>query len=787
MANENSLVSRGDLFIENYGTQLLRWRWLVISLFLITVLVTSSGARFLQIRGDYRYNFGDNNPQLNAFEEIQDIYAKNDQVLFALMPKDGNVFTPRTLSAVHKLTESAWQLPYSSRVDSISNFQHSYARNDELIVENLIEDPTQLDIKRLVEIQQVVLAEPLLKGRLISPDSSATGINITIQLPDDTGSHEVEVIEKAETLLAELEAQYPDITFALTGGVALSSAINRLAEWDFKTLTPLMYLVLLVMMIFFLRSVWATLGTILITGASAASAIGVAGWLEIPMTPQASMAPTVILTVAIADGIHISVSLAQSMQKGLNKRTAIIESLRLNMGPVFLTSLTTGIGFLSLNFGDSPPFSDLGNITTIGVAFAWLYSVSALPAFMAVSPYKAPRTNRGLSMSALADFLVRRRKRVLFLSATLTFFAAASIPRIELNDMFLDFIEPSVRFRSDTDLVRENLTGIYLHDYSVSSGKAEGISDPEYLRYIDDFAIWLREQPEVLHVSVLSDIMRRLNKNMNFDQMEAYVLPKRADLSAQYLLLYEMSLPYGLDLNNTINIDKSSTKIGVTFNDLSAKELRNLDSKALVWLTENKPNSDPPFGAGTAMMFAHLSERNISGMIKGTGIAFALISLTLMLALQSFRLGILSLIPNLVPTVIAFGIWSLLVGKVGFTVSMVTACSLGLIVDATVHFLSKYRRALKTDGATVESSIRYALETVGNALWIVFLILVVGFSVLTISPFQPNTVMGQLIAITIGSAIIADFFLLPTLLLTLGQSDSPTRHIPEGTSQDSIP
>ena len=319
-------MNSGDQLAEAYAIRILRWRWLAITAFILAVLLMASGARFLQIRGDYRYNFGENNPQLKAFEEIQAIYSKNDNVLFALVDPGGDVFNPRTLEAVHRLTEAAWQLPYSSRVDSITNFQHSFARGDELIVETLVEDLELLNEPRLISIRQIVLNEPLLNGRLISPDAAATGVNVTVQLPDDTLSHEVEVLKEAEELLAKIKKEFPEITFALTGAVALSSTINRLAESDFKNLTPLMYLVLVIMMIIFMRSVWATLGTILVTGASAASALGLAGWLGIPMTPQASLAPTIILTVAIADGIHISVSVAQSMQRGLPKRCLLYTS-----------------------------------------------------------------------------------------------------------------------------------------------------------------------------------------------------------------------------------------------------------------------------------------------------------------------------------------------------------------------------------------------------------------------------------------------------------------------------
>ena len=230
-------MNSGDQLAEAYAIRILRWRWLAITAFILAVLLMASGARFLQIRGDCRYNFGENNPQLKAFEEIQAIYSKNDNVLFALVDPGGDVFNPRTLEAVHRLTEAAWQLPYSSRVDSITNFQHSFARGDELIVETLVEDLELLNEPRLISIRQIVLNEPLLNGRLISPDAAATGVNVTVQLPDDTLSHEVEVIKETEALLAKIKKEFPEITFALTGAVALSSTINRLAESDFKNLT----------------------------------------------------------------------------------------------------------------------------------------------------------------------------------------------------------------------------------------------------------------------------------------------------------------------------------------------------------------------------------------------------------------------------------------------------------------------------------------------------------------------------------------------------------------------
>ena len=285
---------------------------------------------------------------------------------------------------------------------------------------------------------------------------------------------------------------------------------------------------------------------------------------------------------------------------------------------------------------------------------------------------------------------------------------------------------------------------------------------------------WLRDQPEVDHVSSITDTMKRLNRNLHGDDDAWYRLPDERELAAQYLLLYEMSLPYGLDLNNQVDIRKAATKVTATVENMTSRELRDFDERAAAWIAEHMPPSVEASASGVAFMFANLSRRTTEGMVRGTTIAFTLIALILIVSLRSVGLGLLSLVPNVTPVLIAFGVWALLVGRVGIVFSVVASTSLGIIVDGTVHFLSKYLRARRLDGAAPEDAVRYALATVGSALWVSFLILVAGFAVLTLSTFTPNGQIGLLMAITIGAALLADFLLLPTLLLALDRGGRAT-------------
>jgi len=265
----------------------------------------------------------------------------------------------------------------------------------------------------------------------------------------------------------------------------------------------------------------------------------------------------------------------------------------------------------------------------------------------------------------------------------------------------------------------------------------------------------------------LTDIMKRLNKNMHADNDDYYRLPDEHDLSAQYLLLYELSLPYGLDLNDRINIDKSATRITATLGDVDTIQTRNFMHEAENWLRDHAPEYMRAKATGATQMFSYISKRNIESMLKGNVIAVSLIALILMLALRSWRLGLLSLIPNAVPVLVTLGIWALTVGMVGMPVAIITVTSLGIVVDDTVHLLTKYLRAYCEQGMTQHDSIRYSMNTIGRAVTINTVILAAGFSILAMSSFKVNMETGVLTAMAVIVALILDFLLLPALLCSL--------------------
>jgi len=757
-------------FERRFGETVIRYRWLVIVVSLLLVGLLASGAKNLSMTTNYRVFFSEDNPQRLAFEALENTYAKNDNIMFVLAPKDGNVFTRRNLRAVFELTERAWQIPYSSRVDSLSNFQHTRAEGDDLIVEDLVEDPEALDAERLAGIRRIALDEPLLKRRLVSDRGHVTAVNVTLQLPGvDEVRETPEAVAYARRLKDEIEQAYPDIRVYLTGMVIMNNGFSEASMHDMRTLVPLSFAIMMFMLLLMLRGFAGTVMTMVVIIMSIIAAMGAGGHIGFPITPPTATAPTIILTVAIANSVHVLVTFYHNMREGMDRIEAMIESLRINLQPVFLTSVTTAIGFLSMNFSDVPPFNHLGNLVAIGVLMSFLLAVTFLPAVISLLPVKVRvhHEKGDRLMIWLGDFVVRHRGRLLPGMVLLVVALVAFLPRNELNDVFLEYFDQSIPFRQATDFTVENLTGMYLLDYSIESGEPGGISNPEFLREVDAFADWFRAQPETIHVNVITDILRRLNRNMHGDDDEWFRLPESRELAAQYLLMYEMSLPYGLDLNNQINVDKSATRMIVTLQTLSTNEMLALERRADQWLSGHRRHIRQAVASGPTLMFAHIGKRNIISMLGGTTVALVLISLIMILALSSVKLGLTSMVPNLVPAAMGFGIWGIFVGEVGLGLSVVTSMTLGIVVDDTVHYMTKYRRARTEKGYNAEQAVRYAFTSVGRALLVTSIVLIAGFMVLAFSDFKLNSGMGLLTALVIGLALLADFLLLPSLLMKI--------------------
>ncbi|MGB1221932.1 MAG: efflux RND transporter permease subunit, partial [Alcanivoracaceae bacterium] len=477
--------------------------------------------------------------------------------------------------------------------------------------------------------------------------------------------------------------------------------------------------------------------------------------------------PIIIMTIAVADCVHILVSYFFATEHGLKKHDAIVESLRVNLRPVFITSLTTVIGFMTMNFSDVPPFNVLGNAAATGVAIAFVLSVTLLPALMAVLPLHTRKTDiEGAGrMTPFAHHVMNHRRAYTWGVGGLAILMLALAPNNEVNDQFVKYYDESREFRYSTDFANEHLSSVYDITYTLAT-EPDGIYEPDYLRQVEAFEQYLLAQPEVVNVQSIAHTFRRLNKSMHGDDPAWYKLPEDRELAAQYFLLYEMSLPFGLDASNQISFDKSASRVQITLKEQTTQEMLDLEDKYSAWLAQNTPDLtvNP---AGVMLMFSHIGVENAASMIAGTVFALLMMSLVIGIALRSVKMGMVSLVANVVPAGMAFGVWSLYSGQVGLSIAVAIGMTLGIVVDNTVHLLSKFQLSLNEKSPRPEDAVVYAFSHVGVALLICNCVLVAGFMILSQSDFKLNGDLGLFTSLTFVLALVVDFLLVPPLLLKL--------------------
>ncbi|PQJ65898.1 RND transporter [Vibrio jasicida] len=764
--------------------------WVLLATVLLVIFATIGGKN-LYFRGDYNIFFDGTNKQLLAFDEIQTTFAKTDNLAIVIAPDNNDVFTPETLQLVQNLTVDSWQVPYSSRVDSIANYQHTEAIEDDLLVEDLLYEDYELTSARIAKVKHIALTEPVIKNALISEKGDVTIVNITVQLPEVDKTAEVqEVMNHINRMIEQYQQNYPNVEFHKAGIIAMNYAFMTAAQEDSSTLVPTMLLVILVFLTIMLRSFLSVIATLVVIIGSVIATMGLSGWAGMFLSTATVNVPTLVMTLAVADCVHVIATMRQSMQNGFSKAHSIERSIALNFMPILITSVTTAIGFLMMNMSDSPVLRDFGNLSALGVMIACFLSVTLLPALLKLLPIRIKQNtskNGSDFMDKLGDFVVTNRKALLPLSVLVIVVSASLIPLNKVNDESVKYFDSRSDFRQAADFMEERISGMTNISIAIKTNESQGIADPIFLNSIGRFTDWLRAQPETDHVATLTDVYKRLNKNMHADDDAYYSLPQDRELAAQYLLLYEMSLPYGLDLNNQINVDKSSIKMVLTVDNLGSVELVDLENRIYAWFANNAPQYEV-VASSPSLMFAHIGETNMASMLSTLPITLVLISALLIFALRSLKLGLISLVPNIAPAVIGFGLWALISGEINLGLSVVVTLTLGIVVDDAVHFLSKYQRARK-EGQTAEQAVRYAFHTVGRALWITTVVLVAGFSVLAMSSFRLNADMGQLSAIVIFIALVVDFLFLPTLLMLFDKeayAQNKTINNPDTDSQKSV-
>jgi uncharacterized protein len=542
---------------------IVRRPWRVLLVALVVAATAACGISRVRISHDTRVSSARKTLTTRALQATKIPLAGVIILFFAIAPADGTIFSRKALEALTTLTLAAWEIPHARRVTSLSNFHYIYSDADVLASQSLFDDPGSLTEADLADIKRRALTEGALDQRLISSAGHVAGVFVSLEMPIGGIGVEPLVAEAAHRAAQSIRDQYPDIDVRLTGSVMLAEAFGEASRQNLRTLVPLMFLVMVVVLWLAIRSFVGLGGAVLVILLAVATGVGLAGWLGIQLTAVSVSGPGLIVTLAVADCVHLLRAMLYRMRSGHAKMDAIVDAMRCNIRAVFLTSVTTAIGFFCLNFSESPPFRDLGNIVGIGVTAAFGFAIFFLPAWMAVLPFpqlaEGKESEEHKRMACFGAWVARRHRGILVGVCLLSGVTLLGLPRIELNDAFIESFDHSFAVRRDTDFMINSLGGADTLEYTFDSGQSGGVADPGYLSRLDQFASWQRTQPRVVSVHTLADVLKRVNRE--FLGLAEDQLPETREVAAQLLFLYELALPPELNLGAWINIDRSSSRV----------------------------------------------------------------------------------------------------------------------------------------------------------------------------------------------------------------------------------
>lgn len=753
---------------KDFAKLLIKYRYLSIGLVLIVVCILATGLTKLTFNPDLETYFPEGHPAVIRYNEIDDMFIPTDNLIIAVHSNEGTLFNGDSLKVIEELTRKSWTIPYSVRVDSLTNYSYVKSVNDDLIVEPFIEEAEKKSIEFIEKRKDLVAGEDIIYKSLISEDKKTSVVSIIVDPPgpnkEDQNS---ELINYILGFIEPIKESNENLDIRLLGNPYLDYISPRIVKAEMPVVMPLMLLLIFLIVFLMIRSYVAVLATFVVILMSLIATFGSIGILGNPLNQMVTTIPILIITLALADCIHLFSIYFQNRVKGISSKESMEKSLEMNIQPLFLTTISTCIGFLCLNFIEVAPLRDFGNAVAIGIGFAFIFTIFFIAPIVSFFEVKTASkvTKQTRFSTSVGSFILKNGNKLIFSITSISFLILLCIPMNELDENPTQmYAEGFTSFSSDTLWLDEKLSVTFPVNFLATNEEGQ-VSDPDFLKILDKFSVWLEEREQVNHVTSLANNMKNLNKSMHGDDPEWKKIPENADLSAQYLFFYEMSLPMGLDLNSSISQDRKSTKISATLKDMSANEFKEFNNEVLGYLQQNNLENMISEPSSFRVIFTYMVEAIVNSLLYGLFIGILLITLIIGLFFRSYLLPALSIFPNILPIGMGFGLWGLFVGDVGFMVAVGMGSTLGVIVDFTVHFLSKYELARKEFKKSVEESVIYSFETVGFALIIMTVVLALGFSVLNLVTFIPIQDFAKFSVICFIGGLIINFLFLPNLLM----------------------
>ena len=699
-------------------------------------------------------------------EQVREDFPPSTAVLFAFLPPSGDVFGLDVLHAMEDLTNRYSEVESAVSVGSLLNRRLNAVDADRFDRDYLIPDLATLTQDDANGIRDVALADDLLTKTMLSPEGDMALAVIKYRANEDDPATRLSIGRSVIALRDSLREGYPELPIYVIGGALFELEGHNAQVKDARYVFPLVVGASILLLWFCLRSLSLSLCLFSLAAVTIGLTLGTVGWAQIPLNQISSMGPLVVFMIAMADGIHIVSIYLQGRHSSLGKIEAMRQSLAVNIQPVSLATVTTAMGFLSLNYCSSPAIYGFGNVVAIGVCWAYVVTLGLLPALVLLLPgRKIPRPLgiRG-PIAGVGQLVAQRGNALLWGSLVLIGTTLSLLPLNKLDFNQFSFVDEDSDFHQVMDALSEKIGNDQSLVYSIDSAEYYGITEPAFLNQVDEFSGWLEDQPEASFVTSYTDLLKNLNQAEHDNDESWNKLPVDKLQVIDHLVAYQLIQEIEPHLEPIFNSDYSAIRLVVGTSNLTNRQLLRFNDTIQQWIAANLDPAYSVTHGDYSILFARMNRSVSVELLQGFTLSFILITLTLLIGLKSVRYGLVSIMPNVFPATIVFGFWGLWVGELSPYILMLFSISIGLVVDDSVHILSKYISA-RREGQSPESAAQYSLAKAGPAITITTLSLALGTVILVFSSTFYFQNVAKLLTPIILVALLLDLLFLPPLLI----------------------
>ncbi len=737
-------------------------RYPVLSLILCIIFAIPFIYRLPQVKtvDNVDYFTIQNDPDELFYQSFKRTFG-NDEFFLVSFQKQ-NLFTKQNLEILKSITKKLEEIPEARRVRSLANVDDIVGGEDFFEVRKFLEEIPDTN-SGLENLKKRALQNPLYVGNLISKDGKVTAIAILTQDKPEEESYRKILISKCEHALKNYQNKIRK--FYLAGWTTIDLNLSQYMKQDILVFIPVTYLMITLTLYLVFRNIWLTLIGIINISICLGTTMGLFPIIGIKINNVTTIVPPLVMALALSDTVHIFSHLKKKLlyiyPSSQDALTNIIDRL---ITPCFLTSLTTGIGFLSLAVSKITPIREFALVSSAGMVIEFIFSFFFLPPLLVLLPaekiFPEHQQSKGFSvfLKQLATFIRKYKKVIVPACSALIIISCILALRIQVETNLVNYFKKTSPVRIAIDFVERHLSGVGTLDISLQSNQEDAFKNPVNLRVIENLQNFVNSIDGIDKTMSFVDFIKQMNKAFHNENDKYFKIPETKQLVAQYLLLYDSD-----EIQDFINDTYDHARISIRTSKHSSTEQKMIIDKIRNFLKHFPNNSLKIRITGRALQQVNTIGALVKGQVYSLSLAAILIIVIMFLALRSLSIGFLSIIPNIFPIALNFGIMGIAGIPLNTATALIATVALGIAVDDTIHFLSTYREQRKQGHSHAKAAENVILYK-GQAIISSSLILCIGFGVLMLSRFMPTLYFGFLSTLIMITALIGDMLFLPALI-----------------------